>query len=149
MNFILDNMGYSILNHELYINYLIVDCYFRQNHSKYDYDISFDFIEPLLDKDNVEFSDILEGTKVMEELIDKGEINFIPPGLIIDQHVNGNFRITYQNIEFKNVTVGEAIPMIIALNSLLNYKPVITLTQIEEEINNFLNEFRKYETSEN
>ena len=45
MEFILNNKKYSINNHELYINYLMVDSYFRQNYSKYDYDIEFDFID--------------------------------------------------------------------------------------------------------
>ena len=93
----------------------MVDNYFRHNYSKYDYDIEFDFIEPILNKQKVEFEDILEGTEVLEELIEKGEINFIPQGLRIDEHVNGNFKITYQNLEFTNVHVGEAIPLLIAL----------------------------------
>ncbi len=122
----------------------MVDNYFRHNYSKYDYDIEFDFIEPILNKQKVEFEDILEGTEVLEELIEKGEINFIPQGLRIDEHVNGNFKITYQNLEFTNVYVGEAIPLLIALNTLLNYKPTVSLTQIEEELDNFLEQFRSY-----
>ena len=31
MEFILDNKKYSILNHELFINYLMVDNYFRND----------------------------------------------------------------------------------------------------------------------
>ena len=62
MEFVLNNKRYSIINHELYINYLMVDSYFRHGYSKYRYDISFDFIEPLLDKEKIEFKDILEGT---------------------------------------------------------------------------------------
>ena len=122
----------------------MVDNYFRHNYSKYDYDIEFDFIEPILSKQKVEFEDILEGTEVLEELIEKGEINFIPQGLRIDEHVNGNFKITYQNLEFTNVYVGEAIPLLIALNTLLNYKPTVSLTQIEDELENFIEQFRSY-----
>ena len=144
MEFILNNKKYSIINHELYINYLRVDSYFRENHSKYDYDIKFDFIDPILEKEKIEFSDIQRGTETLEELIEKGEINFIPHGLRIDEHMNGNFKITYQDLEFKNITVGEAIPFLIALNSLLTYKPIVTLTQIEEELNYFLEKFRSY-----
>lgn len=144
MEFILNNKKYAIQNHELYINYLMVDNYFRHSYSKYDYDIEFDFIEPILSKQKVEFEDILEGTEVLEELIEKGEINFIPHGLRIDEQVNGNFKITYQNLEFTNVHVGEAIPLLIALNTLLNYKPTVSLTQIEEELENFLEQFRSY-----
>ena len=95
MEFILDNKKYSILNHELFINYLMVDNYFRNHYSKYDYDIRFDFVEPLLEKEKIEFEDILEGTKDLETLIEKEEINFVPMGLKIYQHTNGNFKIIY------------------------------------------------------
>lgn len=144
MEFILNNKKYSILNHELFINYLIVDSYFRENRSKYDYDIEFDFITPLLSKEKIEFEDILEGTEVLEELIEKEEINFIPNGLIISPLTNKIFNITYQNLEFEDINVGEAIPLIIALNTLLTYKPIVTLSQISEELNHFLEEFRSY-----
>lgn len=143
MEFIVSNKKYSILNHELYINYLMVNEYFRQ-HSKYDYDITFDFLNPLLEKDRIDFDDILEGTRDLEVLIEKEEINFIPVGLRIDEHLNDNFRITYQTLEFKNVNVGEAVPLLIALTSLLNHKPIVSLYQIEEELNHFLEKFRTY-----
>ena len=144
MEFILNNRKYSISNHELYINYLMVDNYFRHHYSKYDYDIEFEFITPILNKTKVEFEDILEGTKDLEELIEKGEINFIAPGLRIDEISGNNFRITYQDLEFSNIHVGEAIPLLIALNTLLNYKPIVPLTQIEEELDNFIEKFRSY-----
>ena len=144
MEFILNNKKYSILNHELFIDYLMVDSYFRQGYSKYSYNISFDFIEPLLVKEKIEFKDILEGTKVLEELLEKEEIGFIPSGARIDEHLNGNFKITYQDLEFKNITVGEAIPFLIALNSLVNHKPIISLFQIEDELKYFLEKFRSY-----
>lgn len=144
MEFILDNKKYSILNHELFINYLIVDNYFRNHYSKYDYDIRFDFVEPLLEKEKIEFEDILEGTKDLETLIEKEEINFVPIGLKIYQHTNGNFKIIYQDLDFNNIRIGEAIPFLIALNSLLTHKPIITLVQIEEELENFIEKFRQY-----
>ena len=140
----MNNKKYSIQNHELFVNYLIVDSYFRQGYAKYDYDIRFDFIEPILNKQKVEFEDILENTKVLEELIEREEISVIPNGLMIDEHLNGNFRISYQDLVFSNVYIGEAIPLIITLNTLLNYKPIISLSQIEDEINNFIDSFRKY-----
>ena len=143
MEFIVDNKKYSILNHELYINYLMVNEYFKE-YSKYDYNIHFDFLDCVLSKEKIEFEDILEGTKVLEELIEKNEINFIPTGLRIDQHLNENFKITYQTLEFKNVSVGEAIPLLIALTSLLNAKPIVTLYQIDEELHYFLEKFRSY-----
>ena len=144
MEFILNNRKYLIQNHELFINYLIVDSYFRQGYSKYDYNINFDFIEPILEKDKVEFEDILENTKVLEELIEREEISIIPNGLRIDEHVNGNFRISYQDLTFNNINVGEAIPLIITLSTLLNHKPIVSLSQIEDEINNFIEMFRQY-----
>ena len=62
MEFIVNNKKFSILNHELFINYIMVDSYFR-DYSKYDYDIHFDFLDGVLSKEKVEFKDILEGTK--------------------------------------------------------------------------------------
>lgn len=144
MEFILNSRKYSIQNHELYINYLMVDNYFRNRYSRYDYDIEFDFITPLLSKEKIEFEDILEGTEVLEELIEKEELNFIPMGLKIDEKPERKFDITYQDIVFRDVLVGEAIPLIIALSTLLNYKPILSLTQIEEELEHFIRQFRSY-----
>jgi hypothetical protein len=121
----------------------MVDAYFK-DYSKYDYDIHFDFLDVVLKKDRIEFEDILEGTKVLEELIEREQISFIPYGLKIDEHLNGNFKISYQDLEFVNVNVGEAIPLLIALNSLLNCKPIVSLTQIREELDYFLEKFRSY-----
>ena len=144
MEFIVKNKKYSIINHELFINYLIVDSYFRQNLSKYDYDITFEFITPILEKEKIEFSDIQEGTKVLEELIEKNQIDFIPTGLIIEEQINGKFEIIYQDLKFSNIDVGEAIPLLIALDSLLKVKPIVTLSQISEELDYFLEKFRSY-----
>ena len=144
MEFILNNKKFSIVNQELYINYLLVDSYFRKAYSKYDYDIKFDFIDPLHEKDRISLEDIMEGTEVLEELIEREEISFLKPDFIIDQHVNGNFQIRYQDLEFSNIAPGEAIPLLIALNTLLDARPVISLSQIEEELNHFIESFRKY-----
>ena len=146
MEFIVSNKKYSILNHELFINYLMVEAYFK-DYSKYDYDIHFDFLESVLSKDKITFEDILEGTKELENLIEKEEINFIPAGLEIDEQLNNNFKITYQTLEFKNVNVGEAVPLLIVLTSLLNVKPIVTLYQIDEELHYFLERFRSYSDS--
>lgn len=143
MEFIVNNRKYAILNHELYIDYIMVESYFK-DYAKFDYDIHFDFLDYVLNREKVTFDDILEGTKDLEELIEKGEINFTPPGLRIDMHLNENFKITYQTLEFTNVTVGEAIPLLIALTTLLNHKPIVSLYQIEEELNHFLGKFRMY-----
>ena len=144
MEFILNNKKYSILNHELYINYIMVDSYFRE-YSLYVYDIHFDFLDSILSKEKIEFEDILEGTKNLDDLIEREEINFLPSGVIIQEHVNGNFKITYQDLEFSNIKLGEAIPLLIALNSLITYKPIVTLAQIEEELNHFIEKFRTYQ----
>ena len=143
MEFIVGNKKYAILNHELYIDYIMVESYFR-DYSKYDYDIHFDFLDYVLDKQKVVFEDILEGTKHLEDLIERGEIDFTPVGLRIYEEPGETFRITYQTLEFGNITVGEAIPLLIALTALLNHKPVVSLYQIEEELNYFLDKFRKY-----
>lgn len=143
MEFIVNNRKYAILNHELYIDYIMVESYFK-DYAKFDYDVHFDFLDYVLNREKVTFDDILEGTKDLEKLTEKGEINFTPPGLRIDMHLNENFKITYQTLEFTNVTVGEAIPLLIALTSLLEHKPVISLYQIEEELNHFLGKFRMY-----
>ena len=145
MEFILDNKKYSILNHELFINYLMVDNYFRHHYSKYDYDITFDFVEPILDKEKVEFEDILEGTKVLEELLERQEISFPPTGVKINPLSSDEFDISYQDLIFKNIRIGEAIPFLIALNSLVTYNPIVTLDQIEEELVNFIEKFRSYD----
>ena len=144
MEFILNNIKFSIVNQELYINYLLVDSYFRKGYSKYDYDIKFDFIDPLLKKDKISFEDILEGTELLEELLEKGEINFTKPDFIVEPHVNGNFKITYHDINFTNIAPGEAIPLMICLNTLLDAKPVVSLFQIDEELHHFIETFRKY-----
>lgn len=144
MEFIVKNKKYSIINHELFINYLMVDSYFRQNMSKYEYDITFEFITPILEKEKIDFSDILEGTKDLEVLIEKNQIDFIPAGLIIEEQINGKFEIIYQDLKFSNIDVGEAIPLLIALDSLLKVKPIVTLSQISEELDYFLEKFRSY-----
>lgn len=144
MEFILNNRKYSILNHELYINYLMVDNYFRYGYSKYDYGIEFDFITPLLSKEKVEFDDIMEGTKDLEELIERQEIDFIPVGLRIDEDSNNNFTISYQDLVFSDIPAGQAIPLLIALSTLLNYKPTLSLTQVEEELEHFIESFNSY-----
>ena len=143
MEFILNHKKYSIINHELYINYLMVDSYFK-DYSLYDYNIHFDFLDSILSKEQIEFDDILEGTNDLEELIEREEINFLPPSIVINEHLNGNFQIKYQYLEFSNIRVGEAIPLLIALSTLLDYKPILSLSQIEEELGHFIEKFRTY-----
>ena len=147
MEFILNNKKYSILNQELYINYIMVDSYFK-DYSKYEYNISFDFLNHLYELDKIEFKDILEGSEILEEMIEKNELNFIPYGLKIEEHLNGNFKISYQDMEFLNIKVGEAIPLLIALYSLLNAEPIVSMFQIKEELDYFIELFRNYPTND-
>ena len=124
------------------INYLIVDSYFN-DYSKYDYNITFNFLKDILAKDKITFKDIINGANDLEELIENGEINFIPYGLKIQQ-IEDNFNISYQNLEFGDINIGEAVPLLITLYSLLNAKPTVTLLQIKEEMDYFLEKFRSY-----
>ena len=114
--------------------------------------------------DKIEFEDIEKGSEILNDLIEKGEINFIPQGLIIDENLNNTFNIIYQdlefneigvgeaipflitldNLEFNEIGVGEAIPFLITLDSLLKVKPIVTLNQICDELKNFLEKLRSY-----
>ena len=82
--------------------------------------------------------------KIEFEDIEKGEINFIPQGLIINENLNNTFNIIYQDLEFNEIGVGEAIPFLITLDSLLKVKPIVTLNQICDELKNFLEKLRSY-----
>ena len=129
MEFLLNNNKYQISDMEVFISYLIVNKYF--NNSKYD--ISFNFLDKY-DKE-LNFKDLIEGSELIKEL----DIDFINPNFIIEQHINGNFKISYLNISFNNISVGEAIPVMIVLNCLLKLKPVINLYEIKVEVDNFIN----------
>ena len=94
--------------------------------------------------DKIEFEDIEKGSEILNDLIEKGEINFIPQGLIIDENLNNTFNIIYQDLEFNEIGVGEAIPFLITLDSLLKVKPIVTLNQICDELKNFLEKLRSY-----
>ena len=143
MEFILNNKKYSIINQELLINYIMVDSYFKY-HSKYTYDVHFSFLNSILSQDKIEFKDIEKGSEILNDLIEKGEINFIPQGLIINENLNNTFNIIYQDLEFDEIGVGEAIPFLITLDSLLKVKPIVTLNQICDELSNFLEKLRSY-----
>ena len=47
-------------------------------------------------------------------------------------------------MEFDEIGVGEAIPFLITLDSLLKVKPIVTLNQICDELSNFLEKLRSY-----
>ena len=143
MEFILNNKKYSIINQELLINYIMVDSYFKY-YSKYTYDVHFSFLNSILSQDKIEFEDIEKGSEILNDLIEKGEINFIPQGLMINENLNNTFNIIYQDLEFNEIGVGEAIPFLITLDSLLKVKPIVTLNQICDELKNFLEKLRSY-----
>lgn len=133
MEFVLNGIRYQISDMEVFVAYLIVDRYFKDS----DYDIHFDFLDRY--KGNLTFEDLNEGA----ELISNLNVNFLNPNFIIENHANGNFRISYQSISFSNIYVGEAIGVLIALNSLIEYRPAITLDEIKIEVDRFIETQRK------
>ena len=120
----------------------MVDSYFKY-HSKYTYDVHFSFLNSILSQDKIEFEDIEKGSEILNDLIEKGEINFIPQGLMINENLNNTFNIIYQDLEFNEIGVGEAIPFLITLDSLLKVKPIVTLNQICDELKNFFRKIKK------
>lgn len=133
MEFVLNGIRYQISDMEVFVAYLIVDRYFEDS----DYDIHFDFLDGY--KGDLTFEDLNEGA----ELISNLNVNFLNPNFIIKNHANGNFRISYQSISFSNIYVGEAIGVLIALNSLIEYRPAITLDEIKIEVDRFIETQRK------
>ena len=133
MEFVLNGIRYQISDMEVFVAYLIVDRYFKDS----DYDIHFDFLDGY--KGDLTFEDLNEGA----ELISNLNVNFLNLNFIIENHANGNFRISYQSISFSNIYVGEAIGVLIALNSLIEYRPAITLDEIKIEVDRFIETQRK------
>lgn len=133
MEFILNNKKYQISNLEVFVDYLLVGSYFKDT----EYDIRFDFLDEFDRK--LDFNDLKKGAKLIDDL----NIDFINPNFKIEQHLNGNFKISYHSISFSNINVGEAIPVLIVLNSLLSYKPAITLDKIKSEVDIFINTQRE------
>ena len=128
MEFILNNNKYLISDLEVFVDYLLVNSYFKSTK----YDITFDFLDEFNKK--LDFDDLKRGAKIIKDL----NITFINPNFQIEPYPNGNFKIIYQSISFSNIDVGEAIPVLIVLNSLLSYKPAITLDEIKLEVDKFI-----------
>ena len=128
MEFLLNNNKYQISDMEVFVSYLIVNKYF--NNSRYD--VSFNFLNKY-DKE-LGFEDLIEGSELIKEL----NMDFINPNFIIEQHINGNFKISYLNISFNNINVGEAVPVMIVLDCLLKLKPAISLDEIKIEVDKFI-----------
>lgn len=133
MDFVLNNIKYQISDLEVFVAYLLVDRYFEDTR----YDIHFDFLDDY--KRDLTFEDLNEGA----ELISNLNLNFLNPNFIIENHINGNFRISYQSISFSNIYAGETIGILIALNSLIEYRPAITLDEIKSEVDRFIEKQRK------
>jgi len=128
MEFLLNNNKYQISDMEVFVSFLIVNKYF--NNSRYD--VSFNFLNKY-DKE-LGFEDLIEGSELIKEL----NMDFINPNFIIEQHINGNFKISYLNISFNNINVGEVIPVMIVFDCLLKLKPAISLDEIKMEVDNFI-----------
>lgn len=133
MEFILNSNKYQISDLEVFVDYLLVENYFKDSK----YNISFDFLSDFDKK--LDFEDLKKGAKLISDL----NITFVNPNFIIKPHTNGSFKITYQSISFDNINVGEAIPVLIVLNSLLSYKPAISLDEIKSETDIFINTQRE------
>ena len=133
MEFILNNNKYLISDLEVFVDYLLVDSYFKNTK----YSIHFDFLDEFDKK--LDFNDLKRGAKLINDL----NISFINPNFKILPNPKGNFTITYQSISFADINVGEAIPVLIVLNSLLSYKPAITLDEIKLEVDKFINAQRE------
>lgn len=133
MEFILNSNKYQISDLEVFVDYLLVESYFKDSK----YNITFDFLSDFDKK--LDFEDLKKGAKLISDL----NITFVNPNFIIKPHKNGSFKITYQSISFDNINVGEAIPVLIVLNSLLSYKPAISLDEIKSETDIFINTQRE------
>lgn len=133
MEFVLNSIKYQISNLEVFVAYLIVDKYFRNCQ----YDIHFDFLDEF-DHD-LTFEELTKGADLIEDL----NPNFINPNFIIQNKTDGKFRISYQEISFDDIYAGEAISVLICLNSLIELKPAVTLDEIKQQVDTFIETQRK------
>lgn len=133
MDFVLNNIKYQISDLEVFVAYLVVDRYFRDSK----YDIHFDFLDDF--NHDLTFKELNEGAQLVSDL----NLNFINPNFIIENLINGNFKISYQEISFSDIYVGEAIGVLICLNSLIELKPAVTLDEIKKEVDAFIDIQRK------
>ncbi len=131
MDFILNGIKYRISDLEVFVSYLIADKYFESS----DYDISFDFLDGF--RKELTFEDLSRGAEIIAEM----NPNFINPNFTIDG--GETFSIEYQSIRFTDLYPGEAISVLIVLNSLIELKPAITLDEIEAELRTFIASQRK------
>ena len=133
MEFVLNSIKYQISDMEVFVAYLLVDKYFEDSR----YPVHFDFLDKY--KKELTFEDLNKGA----ELISDMNPSFINPNFKIEQHLNGNFKISYQTISFKNIFVAEAIGVLIALNAMIELKPAVSMDDIKLEVDNFIETQRK------
>lgn len=133
MEFVLNSIKYQISDMEVFVAYLLVDKYFEDSR----YPVHFDFLDKY--KKELTFEDLNEGA----ELISDMNPRFINPNFKIEQHLNGNFKISYQTISFKNIFVAEAIGVLIALNAMIELKPAVSMDDIKLEVDCFIETQRK------
>ena len=131
MDFVLNGVKYQISDLELFVSYLLVDKYFESSR----YDISFDFLEGF--RKELTFEDLNRGSEMIAEM----NPNIINPNFIIG--AGETFNIGYQSIIFNDLYPGEAISVLIVLNSLIELKPAVTLDEIELEVDSFISSQRK------
>ncbi|WP_407413251.1 hypothetical protein [Methanobrevibacter sp.] len=131
MDFILNGIKYRISDLEVFISYLFADKYFESS----DYDISFDFLDGF--RKELTFEDLSRGAEIIAEM----NPGFINPNLTIE--AGETFNIGYQSIKFTDLYPGEAISVLIVLNSLIEHKPALTLDEIEGEVDTFIASHRK------
>lgn len=133
MEFVLNSIKYQISDMEVFVAYLLVDKYFEDSR----YPVHFDFLDKY--KKELTFEDLNEGA----ELISDMNPSFINPNFKIEQHLNGNFKISYHTISFKNIFMAEAIGVLIALNAMIELKPAVSLDDIKLEVDIFIETQRK------
>lgn len=133
MEFVLNSIKYQISDMEVFVAYLLVDKYFEDSR----YSVHFDFLDKY--KKDLTFEDLNEGA----ELISDMNPSFINPNFKIEQHLNGNFKISYHTISFKNIFVAEAIGVLIALNAMIELKPAVSMDDIKLEVDCFIETQRK------
>ena len=133
MEFVLNSIKYQISDMEVFVAYLLVDKYFEDSR----YPVHFDFLDKY--KKELTFEDLNEGAELIRDM----NPSFINPNFKIEQHLNGNFKISYHTISFKNIFMAEAIGVLIALNAMIELKPAVSLDDIKLEVDNFIETQRK------
>lgn len=126
MEFVLNGIRYQISDLEVFVSYIIVDRHFRNSK----FNIHFDFLNDF--EDNLSFEDLKRGADLIGDL----NISFVNPNFRIEQ--GERFKISYQDISFDGIYVGEAAGVLIALNALIEHRPALSLKTIKKETDDFI-----------